>query len=208
MRLTMTAGVLLTVVLTVSDEALAFRRRPGPGTPGAAEMHGMANIIRSQGRASRDYSRARINNEEARSKYIDNQQKWTAVYFEKKRMLESHKARESAKQRASRDAYLKTNPSAPPPRLTSSQLDSITGEIAWPAGLMISDFEKHRSKVESLFAVRSRTATTTVAADLRAEITGMRNTLKSQIKSMAPEEYMAARKFLESLAYEAAQPRR
>jgi hypothetical protein len=200
------AAIVLTFLLAAPHDAAAYRWRAS--TPESEAMHGMAHIIRNQGRAARNYSRANINNEEARSKFIDNQRKWTQVYFEKKEMLASYKSRTSARQRESREKYLATNPSAPPPRMSASQLDRTTGEISWPTGLQLSQFDSQRQNLESLFAVRTRATTTTVATDIRTAVDAMRTTLKTQIKSMAPDEYMAARKFLDSMSYEATQPNR
>jgi hypothetical protein len=194
----------LSLILT-EQQAQAWR---GGGTPASMQTHAMAHLIRNQGRAIRSVSQASINNEEARSKFIDNQRKWTATYFANKDLIESRKARELAKQRASRDAYLSTRPSGAPPRLSLSQLDTATGEISWPEGLQLSEFKDSRTKLESLFSTRARSSSTkTLAADVQSAVDGMRTALKAQIKSMAPNEYLAARKFLDSLAYEATQSR-
>src|SRR5262245_18329692 len=83
------------LVLTFSDQAEAYRRRRG-ATPASAQLHGITNVIRARGQAERILSRARINNEEARIRYSDNQKKWTETYFAKKEINAAYVAKETA----------------------------------------------------------------------------------------------------------------
>lgn len=192
------------VFATFAGEAQARRRAV---TAASAYLHGTADVIRAEGRAARNISRARINNEEARSRYIDNQLKWTETYFAKKAIYAAYVAKESAKRKESVQNYLKNRPSGAPPRLGLSDFDPSTGEITWPDSLQTSEFNAPRKQVESLFALRANVhAAPGIVTDIRNAVETLRAELRKQIVHMAPSEYIVCRKFLDSLAYEGTLP--
>lgn len=179
----------------------------GGGTAAGNYAQGMASVISATGEATEAVSRASINNEEARSAYIDNQKKWTETYFEKKRINEQFRDAEYAKDRQARDKYLAERTSGIPPRLTPSQLDPATGHIVWPNALRAEAFAPQRKQIEELVLLRNITSTTTdVAAQLHTAARAMQADLKGRIGTMSPNEYIPARKFLDSLAYEGNYP--
>ncbi len=197
--------VLATLLLaTLRGEAQARRRG---ATAASAHLHGTANVIRARGQATRNVSRARINNEIARSRYMDNQLKWTETFFAKKAINAAYVAQESAKRQQSVQRYLKNRPSGEPPRLSLSEFDPSSGEILWPDGLQTAEFASPRKQVESLFTLRaSAQAAPGIATDIRDAVESMRAELRKQIERMASGEYIAARKFLDSLGYEGTLP--
>lgn len=177
------------------------------GNSVAARMHGFAHIIRNEGRAERAFSEARINNEEARSRFIDNQKKWTQTYFEKKEINAAYVGKQRAEERAATQKYLKYKPSAAPRPLSLSQFDPTSGEITWPDGLQTPDFDALRKPVNELFGLRSRgLATPGIAFEMHTAIESVRAELKQQIDKITPVEYIAARKFLDQLTNEADYP--
>lgn len=168
---------------------------------------GMASMIQASGEATEAISRASINNEEARSAYIDNQKKWTETYYEKKRISEANRDAVAARDREARDKYLKDRPSGMPPRLNASQLDPATGHISWPSALRDESFADQRKKIEELILLRNFTSSTSdVAGQLHSASRDMQADLKARINDLSPNEYIAARKFLDSLAYEGQYP--
>lgn len=193
------------LLLVIPGDAAAWRWYRGNST--AARMNGLAHIIRNEGRAERAVSQARINNEEARSRFIDNQKKWTETYFAKKEINQAYVDKQMSKQRTARDNYLANRTSAAPQRLSLSQLDQATGEIAWPDGLKTPNFDASRKKLEDLFSLRTRSlVTSTLSADIRTTADTMRGELRKHMDKMATNEYLAARKFIDSLAWEASTP--
>jgi hypothetical protein len=86
------------------------------------------------------------------------------------------------------------------------QLSPTNGQINWPAGLLRPEYDALRSTVEELFANRTPSnsgvgSTTEVAVSRITSV--MQDDLKAQIRQMTANEYIAAKNFLRSLAYEA-----
>jgi hypothetical protein len=95
-----------------------------------------------------------------------------------------------------------------PARLSPRELDHLTGEVAWPLLLEEAHYDRYREALEALFAARA--ADGQIGPDAYREIDRlagkMLELLKGCIHEVPPEEYMIARRFLESLAYEARLP--
>jgi hypothetical protein len=178
----------------------------GASTPQSAAGMAMGDIIRSQGMYNQMTSAAMVNVEQARSKFIDNQRQWTEVYQVQQRILASQHAAdlEAARARnAKYQEYLANRPTSLPPRLDTSQVDSATGKINWPGALMRPAFATQRSDVEAILASRAHTGSNSeLAAALSKKVREMHENLRSQIKDIVPQEYMDARKFLDSLSLE------
>ncbi len=172
-------------------------------TPIEGARRGMADVIRAQGEAAVNVTQGMINYEDARSKYIDNKMKWTETYWARKRLGESEIRADYDKKYDAIRRHLATKESGAPPRMTPSQVDPATGKIYWPTALEASVYDTNREKLEELFLLRAHTSRT---PDLAAEISNtaseMQDQLKSNIRGMDANEYISARKFLESLAHE------
>lgn len=197
--LALTAAIVLLSQLETHAYRWYYRYRANPV---AARMHGMAHIIRNQGRATQAYSQAMVNSQEAQSKYLDNQKKFTATYFAKKEMHSNYTVQKQSKARAEVQSHLANSVSSAPPKLSLSELDPSTGKITWPEGLESADFAKSRSKLDGLFELRSQAGKTSAnAADIRTAADAMKGTLKQKIDKMTPQDYVACRKFLDSLSY-------
>lgn len=172
-------------------------------TPVEGARRGQADVIRARGEAAESVSRASINIQEAKSKYIDNAAKWTETYWQRKRLGQAEIASDFARKRERTNRYLANKKSGAPPRLSPSQLDPTTGKLYWPEALLADEFTRNRKKLEELFLLRTHTSSTTdLAREVHTTARSMQSRLKSNIRKMQPHEYIAARKFLESLAYE------
>jgi len=172
-------------------------------TPAGDAARGYADVIRSQGEYNLNTSAAAINYQEARSKYIDNKLKWQQTYFEIKRLGKENRDAYWAEQREARDKYLASNPQSGPPRMSPSQLDPSTGKLYWPTALQGPEFAASRDKLDELMVLRAHTSSTTSnAMEIRDVARNMQALLKTQIRDMLPNQYLEARKFLESLAFE------
>ena len=172
-------------------------------TPMEGAGYGVSEVIRARGEAAESASRAINNVEDARSKYMDNVTKWTRTYWERKRTGEAELAKDRDKRLAARDTYLSSRKPASLPRLGPSQLDPATGRLDWPDALMDDQYMKSRTKLEELFLLRAHTSTTTdLTREIHAAADDMRFQLKRNIRKLRPNEYIAARKFLDGLAYE------
>ena len=95
-----------------------------------------------------------------------------------------------------------------PRRLTPSELDSITGQIVWPVALQAAEFTSVRDEVSKLYAKRAANGTLGLDECLKADqVTQvMLDKLRQRIYDLPAFDYLIARRFLESLAYEARFP--
>ena len=180
----------------------AYPRFSSTAMEGAA--YGVSEVIRARGEAAESASRSINNYEDARSKYIDNAYKWTETYWARRRLGEAERAKDQAKARAARERYVASRKPSTPPRLGPDQLDPATGKLFWPEALMDDQYLNYRTKLEELFVLRVHTSTTPgLARKIRETADDMKSQLKQNIRKLRPNEYIAARKFLDGVAYEA-----
>ena len=219
MRTTLSRLLLLSSAVLVSASATAEAQvwyRPGVrwGGPAVGFTNpyygygnygtGLGDVIRSQGEYNLNTSEAMINYEDARSKYIDNSVKWTQAYHERQRMGKAAQEEKYAAERAARNRYLASKQSGAPPRLTPSQLDPTSGKIYWPSELTGPEYSVERKQLEELFLLRAHTgATSENSKQIYEAARVMQDKLKAQIRDLLPNDYLEARKFLESMSWEA-----
>jgi len=142
---------------------------------------------------------------ECDSMALDNDVKSTAIFYEKRRMREQYLA-EHARKRPSRESVVRRCNATKPQRPGSYQVDPVSGSIYWPEALRGEEFQEYRTQIEALFASRSL-ENGGPGSDLCRqvqELAGqMCSALKSRIRQIGSGEYMAAKRFVEGLAYEA-----
>ena len=90
-----------------------------------------------------------------------------------------------------------------PRGLTPSQIDPVSGELYWPAALQDASFQAQRSAVDECTAKWVKYGGLDYAdqTQVRENIDAMFDSLKSQISSIPPQDYVACRTFLQSLLY-------
>lgn len=179
----------------------------GGGTVAGNAAQGAASMIQAAGQRNLNNSQAAKNYEQARSMDYDNRLKGTQTYFEMRKMNKAYRDAERAP-RLSTEAAFRMAREAAPDRPTPSQLDPTTGNIQWPVALSGDAFSADRSHLEALFADRAKTgrADPTVYHQINSTTKQMQSILKENIKTMAPDDYLAAKNLLEGLAYEARFP--
>ncbi|WP_298868328.1 hypothetical protein [uncultured Gimesia sp.] len=183
---------------------------------------GGAAAIKAQGQAQVDRSKAMINYQEAQSKQLDNQKKMAETYVARQKaqrasiaeQQEIIKAKDAARQAAmERQAeknrkmresglspYFNASASQDSERLNSSQLNPATGEISWPESLMGNEFQASRDKLQELYSLKNSTGvTSSLSRQISDEANSMKNLLRGQIRNMLPNDYLAARGFIEGL---------
>lgn len=171
----------------------------GGYSPVEGAQRGFADVIRSSGEAAESFSRARINNEEARSRYLDNKLKWTEVYWQRKRLGEAELAKDHAKDRERRDNWLEYKRRRQPDTLTTSQFDPQTGQIEWPAVLQGELFAEYRERIETELQQQATSGADSNSANVRNLARQMQGLLKDQIHDLPANDYIAARNFLDRL---------
>ncbi len=171
----------------------------GGYSPVEGAQRGMADIIRSQGQAAENISQAHINNQDAYSKYLDNQAKWTNTYWERRRRNQA----EYAKDRAAFDARLKKrleyNRNRKPEVLPPSQFDTQTGDLQWPEALEAPIYSDYRKQIEDELQLQADTGSRSNTKKIHDAARQMQAVLKDHIRDMTPNEYIASRKFLDRL---------
>ncbi len=175
-------------------------------TYGESVMRGSADVIRAAGTYNVRNSEAAKNWQDARAKAYDNRVKAASTFVEMKEM-----------KRAYRKSLFRSVPTSEqmfrmakmeiPKRLTSRQLDPVTGRIAWPLELTAEDYAPYRTKLESLFAERA-TNNGQVTLDQYHEIHNTLDEMKKvlsarlEAKKVFPQDWTVANKFLKQLRYE------
>ena len=90
-----------------------------------------------------------------------------------------------------------------PARLSDKQLDPVTGAIRWPAVLTQRPFDFQRDGVNAAWSQRDGSPQS--SRQIEMAVGQLEAALQARIRVVAPADYIAARKFLASLRYEARQ---
>jgi len=177
------------------------------GTAAEGYMRGVAAVTRARGEYNLLTSQAAINAEHARSLGLDNYKKNAETFFDVRKINNESRAAERGP-RPTREDMVRLASTAAPDRPAADQLNRTTGQIAWPDALQGDQFAAYRAEIERVFAERA--ANGSIAAEQRQNLeqaTGiMLALLKNEIRLLPPMQYSNARRFIESLAYEAQQP--
>ena len=171
-------------------------------------QRGFADVLRSAGEANLRNSEAVKNYQDARSKYLENRLQATETYFEMRRINKSYRD-ERRRPMASSEQLHRIAARGRPARLGPTQVDPITGHINWPLILQGEDYQQYRDKLEHQFAQRAESsgiiginAFKGIQETVDAALAGLRK----NIKNYSANDYIVAKKFLESLAHESRYP--
>ncbi len=207
-----TLSVVLLVTICCASHALGQYPVPYYGV-GSNNYHhastveegaarGMADLVRSRGAANLMNSHAAKNFEDARKKYIENRLLRTQTYFDMKKI--NKQSRFGDQKRRTQADFIRYSQSKLPNRLNHAQLDPLTGTLKWPLLLRLKSLEPEREKLEKLFAVRAKEGY--VGPDqfleIQNAIKSMREETDRVVRDYPTDVTIAARKFLNSLAYE------
>ncbi|MFH1920201.1 MAG: hypothetical protein ABIP48_09990 [Planctomycetota bacterium] len=176
-------------------------------TPAESYARGAAAWARARAEFNLRSSQARINRAEARRYELENQIRATETYFKMRLMNREYRA-ELRGPRPTPEQMKRLAAAGKPAPLSPSELDSITGEIAWPILLRDDRYADHRAQLEALFAERASADELSTTTYLKIDRTtkAMLAVLKNRITRVPQMDYIAAKRFIQSLAYEARQP--
>lgn len=173
----------------------------GGGTAGANYLFGMSQVIRAQGEYNELTTRAYINYEEARSKYIANRRQWTDAYFAMREQNRVYRAEKLARARHSPEAIEAASHTAPEP-LSAESYDPVSGTLLWPDILQTDEYAGPRGRIDQLLQVHSQTSGVgTDSLALSESAQEMIEILKSNIHDLPTHAYIDARRFLDRLLY-------
>ena len=177
-------------------------RHASTAAEGAAR--GMADVIRSAGAANLMNSEAAINIETARKGYIENRLNATNTYFEMRRVNKQAREAERTRPRPTQQDLIRISNARKPRRLATSQLDPLTGSIAWPILLRDDKYKEERQQLDNLYTERAKNGY--LNASQLKEVEVLTNTMQAELKKglsdVQPQLYTQAKGFLTSLQYE------
>ena len=169
---------------------------------------GLGAVIRAQGEYNLNTSAAAINISLARQQEIENRKRWTQSYFEIRDLNRQGFEAETKHLRGTPEDWLRVAQAGKPKRLSPSELDIVTGEIHWPILLTARNYSGQRVELEKAFADRAYHGVLEADAFLKVvQLTeDLLSNLKTEVRNLPAGQYLVAKRFLESLAYEASQP--
>jgi len=179
----------------------------GASTPAGSYALGAAAMARARGEYNLLTARARVAAAQARRYELENRLRATELYFQMRLMNREYRAKLRGP-RATPEALARYAAAAAPDPLSPSELDSVTGEISWPILLRDDRYADYRAELEALFAERARSDELSTATYLKIRRTtrAMLAELKERITRVPQMDYIAAKRFIQSLAYEARKP--
>lgn len=170
-------------------------------------MRGVASVITAQGQYNLLSAQAAAIGEEARRANIHNHRLAVETGFAIRKINRESRAAERGP-RASAEELARLAKAGAPARLTAEQLDMATGRIAWPAALLGDEFAAYRAEIEGLFYQRASSGRLQADQQQRVDLAAgaMLALLRDQITDLPAMQYTKARRFIESLDYEAQLP--
>jgi hypothetical protein len=179
----------------------------GAATPASSYARGLAALMRARGDYNLLSAEARIAHAEARRREIENRVSYTEAYFTAKELNREYRAR-LRPPRPSLEDLIRYAESARPDPLAAYQLDPISGEIRWPILLRTDRFAGYRSQLEALFEDRARSEelNPTTYFEIHRTTKAMLAALERQVRYVPQMDYVAAKRFIKSLAYEIRRP--
>ncbi|HVX16155.1 MAG TPA: hypothetical protein VHC22_33525 [Pirellulales bacterium] len=219
-----TKVLLLTVVaLLVAQDAFAYGRRGGGNgyggygyggygagtTVAGSYLAGTAALTQAAGSFNYNTSRAAVNYQQAYQHYIENRKLAVQTYFDLRRMNASYRAEQEMQHpHATPDELVAFNQARMPEPLSANVFDPGHGLLDWPPLLARPEFAENRAKIEGLYGEwaadpHGSGLGTQNCRDIDQAVSDMGDKLHSEIKQFKPDEYIAASKFLKSLAFQA-----
>ena len=176
-------------------------------TAAEGALRGVASVARSAGEYNLQSSQAAINMTEAQKNQIENRDQWTNTYFQMRETNRQARAAERG-ERPTMEDMVRYAQAGKPKRLSPSEVDSVSGKIAWPVVLQGDQFASYRDDLEGLFAKRADHGALGLDDHMNVNKTtkAMLEELKGQVREVPQMDYIAAKRFVESLAYEGRTP--
>lgn len=149
------------------------------------------------------------NYQQAYQEAIQNRKQRAQARLAKRQMHDGHRAQQEALHpHATPEELAAFNQARLPAPLAADEFDPARGTIQWPAVLNRPEFDDNRAKLEGLFRQAAANPHgsglgTQNYRDIEHAVDEMHDQLHSEIAEFTPKAYIAASKFLKSLAYRA-----
>lgn len=179
-----------------------------PGAPAGAQP-GPPTIKIDQrqsgpfGDTIRAVSDARLQDEKTKQESLETKKKKQDTYYTMKRRDEQEREFEKSRNMARNERNAESRTSGAPDRLSSQELDRSRGTIRWPVTFDAATYATSRQSIESLYREQATKGNRSgLKQEFVAACDGLERILQQNLKSMPADEYLSAKKFLESLRYE------
>lgn len=168
---------------------------------------GFANVVAASGQANLMNSEAVQNLTQARSQEINNKVQWSQSY-QSMRLQHREYMKQMNGPRVTDEVIARNARAGMPKRLGSAELDPLTGNVNWPVLLREKVYAPLCTQIDKLFVQRASAGAGSpdVYAGLQKSTGALLDLLDKNIDRYKVNDYTAARKFIESLAYEAQFP--
>ncbi len=179
----------------------------GAGTVAGDYARGLAALTHAQGVYNRLSAEARLLHADAYARELQNHQASIQSYFEMRKLNQETRAAQRGP-RLTTEQLSALAERRRPAQLDPAQLDPATGAIAWPIVLQGADLANLRSVVDAAFSRRASQGSLSTADVERVQqaTEALQAALKQRIRQLPATEYIAAKQFLSSLAFEVRQP--
>ena len=166
---------------------------------------GSASVIQAAGEYNYNTAAGMVAASQAESQGIANAAAALNNYFTLKKLNESYRFMHHGP-KAGESQAPNTSRMLGPRRLTMYQFDPGSGQIKWPAILLRPEFAEYRQQLDDLFAQRNADNSglgSPSYEEITYSISVFQDDLKNLVDRMTPMEYVSAKRFLNSLGYEA-----
>ena len=189
---------------TQSNNEIFLKGNADVGRSQAAIVTAQAAVISNAAATYAAQAKAVDDLERIRAMALDNDLKEVKAFYDRRKMYADYRA-QHASQRADKDELQRrAKPSTD--RASAYQVDPLRGRIFWPSVLKREEFVDARGRIDDLFAQRrSRQAGlgSNFCRQTKTLAFALRDQLREMMDELPPSEYLAARKFLDTLALEA-----
>ncbi|HJN65549.1 MAG TPA: hypothetical protein QF761_05055 [Pirellulales bacterium] len=172
-------------------------------TVAEGEGNAMSSVTRSKGQYQLDQSQARINRAQARTLEIQNRVDLAKSYFEARSINKQARFGDYAEKRKKNLA--RYGQEDLPTRLTSTELDPVTGQITWPIALEAPTFTPYTKPIDEAFVKRAETKAR-FSYDTYQNVTkdckDINTELRSQVNTINAEDWTQAKSFVDRLRRE------
>jgi len=174
-------------------------------TPIEGAANGLSNMMRSAGVANLLDSQAQVYQQQAQSAALDNDVKYAQAYFTRKQTRDAYMAdKRNNRVRTTEAAFRQAPPQAQ--RLTSNELDPVSGELYWPVGLSGDRYAPLEEQLGKIFAARAQSPASygaQQAKQVQSLINDLRKLLNDHVSEIPNQQWIEAEGFLRRLTQEA-----
>jgi hypothetical protein len=146
--LSLVVAILLLGSVTASGQVIYN----SASTAAEGYANGVSNIIQAQGQRNLSNSQARINNQDAYSKALDNSTKSVNTFWEQKDIYAARQQQQFAEIQRQRDFYLSRHGLT---SFTPEEFDRATGVVNWPKVLEQQQYDQYRLVIDKLMKQRA-----------------------------------------------------